>query len=254
MKVCLNTTKIVCVIFMLLVEPVSAAERVLLYAAASTSMAVNAVIKQFKQISPGIKVKVSFASSSTLAKQIEAGAPADLYISANPKWMDYLQARDLLVNASRQDLLSNKIVLIAPRGQPLTVQMTKGFDFASQLTGRLCMGEPSHVPVGMYAKQALLSLGWWRQLKPSVVGTRDVRAALTFVERGECAAGIVYATDANSSQKVELIAEFPASSHSPIVYPVAALVANNKAADTFLQYLSSAQAATTFKKYGFSAQ
>ncbi|BCG66042.1 MAG: molybdate transport system substrate-binding protein [Methyloprofundus sp.] len=239
---------------MLLAGSVSAADKVLLYAAASTSMAVNEVIKQFKQTSPAIKVKVSFASSSTLAKQIEAGAPADLYISANPKWMDYLQARDLLVNTSRQDLLSNKIVLIAPKGQYLTVPMTKGFDFANQLTGRLCMGEPSHVPVGMYAKQALVSLGWWAQLKASVVGTKDVRAVLTFVERGECAAGIVYATDASSSQKVELIAEFPASSHSPIVYPVAALVANNKAVDTFLQYLSSAQAITIFKEYGFSTQ
>lgn len=245
-----NSLKILFITFSFLAHSALAGEKVLLYAAASTSNAVTEIIQQFNHISPDIKVKVSFASSSTLAKQIEAGAPAQIYISANPKWMDYLQERKLIINHSRKNLLSNRIVLISPRGQPLTVEMNKTYNFAEQLPGKLCLGDPAHVPVGMYAKQALLSMGWWDGLKRRIVGTKDVRAAVVFVELGECAAGIVYATDANASEKIELITEFPAVSHSPIVYPVAAL-STNKAATTFLKYLSSPQAVTIFKEYGF---
>ncbi len=238
----------------LLANPTLAAEKVLLYAAASTSSAITDIIKQFKLQNPDIKVKVSFASSSTLAKQIDAGAPAHLYISANPTWMDYLQKRKLIINSSRQDLLTNKIVLIAPKGKQLAVSMNQDFDLAKILSGRLCLGDPAHVPAGIYAKQALSSLGWWRTLKKRIVGTKDVRAALAFVERGECAAGIVYASDARSSTKIELIAEFPSQSHDPIVYPVALLVSASDSAKLFLRYLKSAPATALFKKYGFSTQ
>lgn len=239
-------------ILFLLAQPIAAVEKLLVYAAASTSHAITEIIEQYNKQHPDVQVKVSFASSSTLAKQIEAGAPAHVYISANPKWMDYLQERKLIINNSRLNMLSNKIVLIAPKGQPFQVEMNKDFDFAGNLSGKLCLGDPDHVPVGTYAKQALVSLAWWDKLKSSVVGTKDVRAALVFVERGECVAGIVYATDASSSDKIDLIATFPADSHSPVVYPVAALVSAPASAHNFLNYLGTPQVKSIFNKYGFS--
>lgn len=238
--------------FFLLAQPVAAVEKLLVYAAASTSHAITEIIEHYNEQNPEIQVKVSFASSSTLAKQIEAGAPAHIYISANPAWMDYLQQRKLIINKSRLNLLSNKIVLISPKKQPFQVKMNKDFDFAKKLNGKLCLGDPDHVPVGVYAKQALVSLAWWDNIKSSVVGAKDVRAALVFIERGECVAGIVYATDASSSRKIELIAEFPADSYSPIVYPVAALFSAPVSAHSFLNYLSTPKVKSIFNKYGFS--
>lgn len=240
--------------FFLFTHSVTAAEKVLVYAAASTSNAISEIIKQFNQKSPKNKVKVSFASSSTLAKQIEAGAPAQIFISASPNWMDYLQERNLIVKQSRKNLLSNKIVLITPKGKPIAVKMNKTYNFATHLKGKLCIGDPSHVPVGIYAKQALESMGWWKEVKSHIVGTKDVRAALAFVELAECDAGIVYSTDANKSEKVELAAEFPADSHNSIVYPLAKLASANESSDSFLNYLNSAQALAIFKKYGFNTQ
>jgi molybdate transport system substrate-binding protein len=240
------------IIFALLSQPVIAVEKVLLYAAASTSNAITEIINQFNKDTPEFKVKVSFASSSTLAKQIDAGAPAHVYISANPKWMDYLQERKLIINESRQDLLHNKIVLIAPLESQMVVEMSKKFDFSAILKGRLCLGDPSHVPVGIYAKQALISMGWWEQIKTKIVGAKDVRAALVFVERGECDAGIVYSTDASASKKSKILTEFPADTHKPIIYPVATLASAPDSAKTFLTYLSSSQAQAIFKKHGFS--
>lgn len=239
-------------VFFLVVQPVAAVENILVYAAASTSNAVTEIIEQYNQQNPEVQVKVSFASSSTLAKQIEAGAPAHLYIAANPKWMDYLQERKLISAASRLDLLSNKIVMVAPLGKDFKVAMIKEFDLAGNLKGKLCLGDPDHVPVGIYARQALVSLEWWDKIKASVVGTKDVRAAVAFVERGECVAGIVYSTDASSSKKIDVIAEFPAASHNPIIYPVAILASAPASADTFLNYLSTPQTKTIFKKYGFT--
>ena len=237
---------------LLVTQPASAVERVLVYAAASTSNAISEIIEQFNQQNPDIQVKASFASSSTLAKQIEAGAPAHFYISASGKWMDYLQDRKLINNESRSDLLSNEIVLIAPKDKLFEVAMENDFDLAGMLKGKLCLGDPDHVPAGIYAKQALVSLSWWDKIKSSIVGMKDVRAALALVERGECAAGIVYSTDANSSKEIELIAEFPANSHNPIVYPVAALASAPAVAATFLSYLGTPQVKSIFKKYGFN--
>ncbi|MFK5949413.1 MAG: molybdate ABC transporter substrate-binding protein [Methylococcales bacterium] len=245
---------IISFIFFILSHSASATETVVLYAAASTSNAITEIVNQFNQATPNIKVKVSFASSSTLAKQIEAGAPADIYISANPSWMDYLQKRQLIFIASRKNLLKNKIVLVAPKGKQIVVKMNSHFDFAKQLTGKLCLGDTAHVPAGIYAKQALVSLGWWSQVKSRVVGSSDARASLALIERGECAAGIVYTTDANASNKIKLIAKFPSKTHKPIVYPAALIASANHASNVFLQYLSSSAATKIFNQYGFGTK
>jgi molybdate transport system substrate-binding protein len=203
---------------------------------------------------------LSFASSGTLAKQIEAGAPADLFASADVKWMDYLDTRQRIDHASRRNLLATTLVLIAPiavPGQagppkPVTVQMRRGFPFAQAFEGKLCTGEPDTVPAGIYARQALQALGWWDSLQGRIVGADDVRAALAFVERAECTLGIVYATDALVSQKVRVIATFPPDSHDPIVYPFALVTGARPAARAFLEQLSAAPAAAVFARYGFT--
>lgn len=244
---------LVCLITLLLIaQSTFSAEKIVVYAAASTSNAISDIIDLYNKQTPDIQVKVSFASSSMLAKQIEAGAPAHIYISASSKWMDYLQEQQLIINESRLNILSNKLVLIAPKGRGFDIEIKKNRGLAEKLDGKLCLGDPSHVPAGIYAKQALTSLGWWDMIKPSVVGTKDVRAALTLVERGECATGIVYSTDASASTKIDLIAEFPADNHNPIIYPVASLVSAPDSARTFLNYLSTPQVKSIFEKYGFT--
>ncbi len=244
-------TALLLIFSLTLVRPVFSAESLLLYAAASTSNAFSEIIKKFNSSQNSIKVKASFASSSTLAKQIQAGAPAHLFISANPKWMDFLEQQKLIIPETRSNLLHNKIVLITPSSKPIQVSMTKDFDFDKQLHGRLCLGDPDHVPAGIYAKQAFKSLGWWKVLKPKLVGTVDVRAALALVEQGECHAGVVYSTDAIASKKVNVIAEFPDKTHEPIVYPMARTIASSDSISTFIDFLQSPQSQDIFKKYGF---
>ena len=193
-----------------------------------------------------------FAASSTLARQIEAGAPADVYASADLKWMDYLQARHKLVPDTRANLAGNTLVLIVPKGRRLALEMQPDFAIERVFATRLCMAEPATVPAGIYARQALQSLGWWTRLQGRVVGTDDVRTALAFVERGECALGIVYATDAAISARVEVAATFPAGSHDAIVYPVALIDGARLEARPFLEYLSTApEAQAAFTRYGF---
>jgi molybdate transport system substrate-binding protein len=203
---------------------------------------------------------LAFAASGTLAKQIEAGAPADLFASADVKWMDYLDMRGLIDHASRRNLLATSLVLIAPvaipgqpgPAKPVTVQMRRGFPLSTAFEGKLCTGEPDAVPAGIYAKQALVALGWWDSLQGRIVGADDVRAALAFVERGECALGIVYATDALVSQKVRVIATFPPDTHDPILYPFALVKGARPAARAFLEQLASPSAAAVFTRYGFA--
>jgi molybdate transport system substrate-binding protein len=203
---------------------------------------------------------LAFAASGTLAKQIEAAAPADLFASADVKWMDYLDMRGLIDHASRRNLLATTLVLIAPvaipgepgPAKPVTVQMRRGFSLSSAFEGKLCTGEPDTVPAGIYAKQALVALGWWDSLQGRIVGTDDVRAALAFVERGECTLGIVYATDALVSQKVRVIATFPPDTHDPILYPFALVKGARAAARAFLEQLESPPAAAVFARYGFT--
>lgn len=239
------------VAFSSLATTAHAEQKITVYAAASLTNAINDIAAAYEK-SKGVKVVSSFAASSALAKQIENGAPADVFISADTKWMNYLQDKDKIVKESRHNLLGNHLVLIAPKGSALKVEMDKSFDFAKAFDGKLCTGDLESVPVGIYAKQSLTALGWWDSIKSRIVGTQDVRAALAFVDRGECAAGIVYETDAKVSTKSDLIATFPDNTHDPIVYPVALVAGSQTEAKDFEDYLASPEALAIFAKYGFS--
>ncbi|EIT68990.1 molybdate ABC transporter substrate-binding protein [Hydrocarboniphaga effusa] len=229
-----------------------AEEAVRVFAAASLTSALTDIAAQWKQ-GGHTAPTLAFAASSALAKQIEAGAPADMFASADRNWMDYLQQRGRIEASTRIDLLGNTLVLIAPKGRRFRAEMRRGFDFARAFDGKLCTGEPGVVPVGIYARQSLEALGWWEAIRPRIVGTDDVRTALNFVERGECAAGIVYATDAAISDKVEIMSTFPEDAHEPIVYPVALVGNARPAAREFLRYLhTSREAAATFERHGFT--
>lgn len=230
----------------------AAAAPVRIYAAASLTTALGEAAARWRQAGHAAPTTV-FAASSTLAKQIEAGAPADIYASADISWMDYVEKAGRLRAGSRTNLLGNTLVLIAPRGRaPQGLRLEAGFDLPGAFKGRLCTGEPGVVPVGIYAKEALGALGWWNALAPRIVGTDDVRTALAFVERGECPLGIVYATDAAISDKVEVVATFPAASHPPIVYPFALLKGASPEARAFYAFLGSPGAKATFERYGFT--
>lgn len=229
-----------------------AEEAVRVFAAASLTSALTDIAAQWKQGGHAAPT-LAFAASSALAKQIEAGAPADVFASADRKWMDYLQQRDRIDTATRADLLGNTLVLIAPKKRGFKIEMRRDFDFAGAFDGKLCTGEPGAVPVGLYARQSLESLGWWNAIEPRIVGADDVRTALNFVERGECAAGIVYATDAAISDKVETLATFPEDTHEAIVYPIALVGNARPSAREFLRYLrTSKEAAAVFERYGFT--
>jgi molybdate transport system substrate-binding protein len=229
----------------------AAAEPIRVFAAASLTNALETITAGYEQAT-GTKVLTSLAASGALAKQIESGAPADVFIGADAKWMDYLVKKDLVVAASRRDLLGNTLTLVAPKGKAFEAELKAGFDLPAAFAGKLCTGDPESVPVGIYAKEALTKLGWWEKLAPRIAGAEDVRSALGFVERGECGAGIVYATDAKSSGKVDVVAAFPAASHEPIVYPVALVKGRPAGAATdFVKYLSGPQAKAVFEKLGF---
>ncbi len=230
---------------------VHAEQRISVFAAASLTNALGEIAAQFEKAT-GTKVALSFASSATLAKQIENGAPANIFVSADAKWMDYLQDKAKIVIESRRNLVGNDLVLIAPVGRGFKVTMKRDFDFAGSFAGKLCTGDPASVPVGIYGKAALTSLGWWDTIASRIVGTEDVRAALAFTEKGECAAAIVYATDAKISSKVEVVAKFPESTHVPIVYPIACVKGRaSRASDEFLRYLAVKPATTILEKFGF---
>jgi molybdate transport system substrate-binding protein len=224
------------------------AGEVTVYAAASLTNALTELAAAFQR-DTGTAVKTSFAASGTLAKQIEAKAPADLFISADSKWVDYLDGKGKIDHDSRVDLLGNELVLIVPKGKNFKVQMEKGFAFAKAFEDNLCTGETESVPVGVYAKEALTSLGWWNDIKYRIVGTDDVRGALDLVQRGECA-GIVYESDAKGNSKIDLVAPFPVSSHKPIVYPMV-LVTQAGDARAFYDFLK--RSGPVFAKYGFKA-
>lgn len=229
-----------------------AEDAVRVFAAASLTNALNEISVQWqKQDHPA--PSLAYGASSALAKQIEAGAPADLFASADLSWMSYLNDRKKLESTTIINLLANDLVLIAPKGKRVPVQMKKDFKIAESFKGKLCTGEPGVVPVGIYAKQSLETLGWWPQLTGRIVGTDDVRTALAFVERGECPLGIVYATDAAISDKVEVITHFPVETHKPIVYPFAVVKNSRPEAIAFLKYVSTSSEATAiFRKHGFT--
>jgi molybdate transport system substrate-binding protein len=199
-----------------------------------------------------IAVKFSFAASSALARQIENGAPADIFMSADTDWMDYLQTRHLIQDETRHDVAGNRLVLIAPSDSTLKLKIEPHFALAAALgRGHLATGDPDAVPVGRYAEAALQKLGVWSQIENRVVRADSVRSALTFVDRGEAPLGIVYETDALIDKKVRVIDVFPAETHAPIVYPVALTRGAQAAAFRFVAFISSPAASQTFKSYGF---
>jgi molybdate transport system substrate-binding protein len=230
---------------------------IVVFAAASTTNAISEIGDLYSAKHPG-HVQPSFASSSTLAKQIASGAPADVYLSANKKWMDFLEEKNAIDKHTRFDLLGNRIVLIVPTRSALTtIDVKPGMALAQSLgsDGRLAMGDPAHVPAGIYGKQALEKLGLWDQVKDHLAPMKDVRAALAMAERAETPLGLVYATDAAITKKVRVVGTFPADSHPPIVYPVAAVAGGKaEAAARFLDFLKSPQARAVFEKYGFSVR
>jgi molybdate transport system substrate-binding protein len=199
---------------------------------------------------------LSFAASSALARQIDAGAPADLFISADEPWMDDVARHGLIRPGTRVSLLANRLVLVAPAASAKPVAIVPGFALARLIgSGKLAMGEPNSVPAGKYGKEALTRLGVWDAVAPKVASSENVRAALALVERGEVPYGIVYATDAIAAKGVKVVGVFPAASHAPIIYPIATLTASTSAdAEGFRRFLISATGKAIFKKYGFATK
>ena len=227
-------------------------DSITVFAAASLTDALQELGDAFTK-DTSVPVRFSFAASSTLARQIENGAPADIFFSADLEWMDYLQARKLIQTATRHDLLGNRLVLIAPADSKLTLKIRPRFALASALgNARLATGDPDSVPVGRYAHEALANLGVWDEVSARLVRADSVRSALAFVDRGEAALGIVYATDALADKKVRVIDEFPADSHKPIIYPVAMTAAAKAEAARFISYVRSPAANAAFQRYGFT--
>ncbi|MGH6851755.1 MAG: molybdate ABC transporter substrate-binding protein [Methylocella sp.] len=229
-----------------------AATPAVVFAAASMKTALDAAAAAWKA-DTGKTVSIAYASSATLAKQIEQGAPADIFISADLKWMDYLEKAKLLRAGTRQNLFGNKLVLIEPAGADVKLEIRKGFDLAGAAgDGKIAVCMIDSCPAGMYAKEALKSLGVFASVEPKLAQADNVRSALTLVSRGEAKFGIVYATDARADPKVKVVGAFPASSHAPIVYPVALIAASTNAdAAFFLAYLTSRAAAKIFTGQGF---
>lgn len=224
------------------------AEPVTVYAAASLAGALQEITEQSK-----VPMRVSFGSSSTLAKQIVQGAPADVYVSANVSWMDFLERENMLAAQTRVDLLGNSLVVVAPKGEMFEVIPRSDFAFAQAFRGRLAMGDPSHVPAGMYAKEALIQLGWWAAVKDRLAPASDVRGALTLVGRGECAVGIVYATDVVGNKDVSVVATLPDSLlQKPIVYPMAVVKGKQRPeVVSAVRFFQSDEAVAIFKRHGF---
>jgi molybdate transport system substrate-binding protein len=202
----------------------------------------------------GPPVRFSYAASSTLARQLEAGAQADLFASADEEWMDYVQQRRLIDAASRFNLLGNRLVLVAPKDSPLELRIAPRFALAAALgDGRLSIGDPDAVPAGRYARAALTTLQVWDTVATRIVRAENVRSALAFVDRGEAPLGIVYATDAQIDPAVRVVDTFPADTHPPILYPVALTAGASPQAARFLAFLKSQAAQAVFRRYGFIA-
>ena len=224
---------------------------VTVFAAASLKDALDAAVQSYAAGGHG-KVVVSYAASAALAKQIENGAPADLFISANEEWMDYLAKRDLIDASTRADFLGNSLVLIAPKDAPLSLKIAPNFPLAAALKdSRLAMGDPANVPAGTYGKAALEHFGVWDSVANKTAYGADVRAVVTLVERGEAPAGIVYGTDAAASGKIVVVGTFPEDSHPPVTYPIAVLKTATGGARGFYQFLRGPSAQAIFKKFGF---
>ena len=222
------------------------------FAAASLTEVLEAAAEAYRSRT-GIPVRISFAASSALARQIESGAPADVFISADEAWMDYLAARKLIRTEGRLDIASNTLVLVAPISGSLNLRIAPGFPLARALgpRGRLALADPASVPAGKYAQAALMHLGVWASVADRLIPADNVRTALNFVSLGEAPAGIVYETDARNNNRVRVVDRFPAGSHDPIRYPAAATVKGGPAADGFVRFLLDPQVQEIFRKAGF---
>jgi molybdate transport system substrate-binding protein len=224
------------------------------FAAASLKTALDEIDAQYRK-EKGTGVRTSYAASSALARQIESGAPADIFISADLDWMDYLAARKQIRAETRSNLLGNQLVLVAPSGSATTLEIGPGFPLAAALgaDGRLAMADPDAVPAGKYGRAALEALGVWPTVRERVARAENVRAALLLVARGEAPLGIVYRTDATAEPGVRIVGAFPAGTHPPIVYPIA-VTAGSAHADAagYVAYLKSPAARAAFEKQGFA--
>jgi molybdate transport system substrate-binding protein len=228
-----------------------APQPLLVYAAVSLSDSLGEAGRRF-EARGGARVKFSFAASSTLARQIEAGADADMFASADLAWMDYLQARRLIRPGTRRNALGNRLVLIAPADSRVALKIAPKFALAAALgRSRLTTGDPDTVPAGRYARAALTSLGVWDGVAGRLVRADSVRNALGFVARGDAALGIVYATDAAIDPRVRVVDTFPAASHPPIVYPFAVTARGGPDAVKFLEFLRGPETAAIFERHGF---
>jgi molybdate transport system substrate-binding protein len=228
-------------------------DRLVVFAAASLKNALDAVNAKWER-ETGSKAAISYAASSALARQIEQGAPAQIFISADLDWMDYLAARGLVAPETRSNLLGNRIVLIAPKDKARAIEIKPGFDLAAVLGGgRLAMANVDAVPAGKYGKAALEKLGVWASVSGRVAQAENVRAALLLVSRAEAPAGIVYRSDAAADPNVSIIATFPEDSHPPIIYPIALVArASHPDAASFLAYIKSSKARPAFEAQGFT--
>ena len=226
-------------------------EELVIFGAMSLTDALTEISERFGEMR-NVKVYCNFAGSSTLQRQIEKGAPADVFVSASPQQMEVLQQMGLIDEGSRRAILNNRLVLVAPVNSSLSI--TDVGLLAQDSIRRIAIGEPHSVPAGIYGREALTHLGVWTVVQPKLIPSADVRSTLAYVESGEVDLGIVYQTDAAMSKKVRIIYPFPDSSHSPIVYPAALLrnTGHKVLAQAFLEYLQTAEVAAIFEKYGFS--
>ena len=229
------------------------AKPALVFAAASLKNALDEIAAQYER-ETGKKVTISYGASSALAKQIEAVAPADLFISADLDWMDYLQSRNLIKVDTRANILGNRLVLVGSKDNPTTIPIGPGFPLTELLgNGRLAMADPKSVPAGKYGRAALESLGVWQAVEPRVAAAENVRAALALVSRGEAPLGIVYQTDAAADPNVRIVGTFPENTHPPIIYPAALIGASTHTdAPSFLAFLKSPGVKALWEKQGFT--
>lgn len=240
-----------CVIAALFAAAPAAAEPVTVFAAASLKNALDDVGREYART--GGEARFSYAASSAIARQIEQGAPADIFVSADSEWMDYLARRRLIVASSRRDLLGNRLALIAPANSRLSMRVVRGAPIARALGGgRLAVAGPD-VPAGKYARASLEALGVWSVVSGRLAQADNVRGALQFVARGESPLGIVYDTDARVEPRVRIVGLFPPATHPPIRYPAAVTTSSrNPEAARFLAFMSSPRAAAIFRRYGFT--
>lgn len=237
---------------MALASPAAQAAPLTVFSAVSTTNAMTEIIDAYKR-QTGKEVRVSFGATSTLAKQIENGAPADIFLSADNKWMDRLQKANLIIPATRAAVVANALVLVTPKDSGFTIKIEKGMKLADALKGkRLAVGDPDHTAVGLYFKDSAKYLGIWKEVEPLLARANSVRAGLVMVERGEVGAGVVFKTSGLLSPKVTIVGEFPEESHGPITYPIAQVAASkNPEAAAFFAFLKTEAAHAAFAKYGF---